>query len=71
MYLEKEQLHGIKYVFSFEIGDDDYILTDFIAQTNGKVTLSVTMQAVLEKTWTRVPNFIAAGKGEKEDLPPA
>ena len=57
------------YVFSFDVGDDYYVPTDFIAETNGKVTLSVTMDEVMEKTWTRLPNFIMEGKAEKEDLP--
>lgn len=58
-------------VESFDYGDDFYVPTDFVSasgQELGRVALSVSLQKVLENTWSRMPDFIAAGKARKEEL---
>lgn len=59
------------HVQNFEYGDDYYIPTDFIEgrdETTGQLVLKTTFQKVLEKTWTRMPEFILHGNGQIEKL---
>ena len=59
------------YVVSFDIGDDYYVPLDFIAgrEPDGRVTLAVTMKQVQNRTWTRIPDFVARGQARHEALP--
>lgn len=62
------------YVESFDYGDEYYVPTEFIASRDpqtGRVKLSVKLQKVLEYTWSRMPDFVAAGKARQESLVPA
>lgn len=58
-------------VFTFDMGADWYIPTDFIAEQDeesGDVTLSLTMKQVEKKTFGRMPQFVAYERGEHIDL---
>lgn len=48
-------------VQNFLLGDDYYIPTDFISgrDSQGRVRLTVSLKAVLDHTWSRMPDFIA------------
>ena len=68
------ELHYAAYleIFSFEIGEHYFIPTDFIAgydAANGRLTLSSSRKTIEDRTWHRMPGFIAMGKARKEDLP--
>jgi hypothetical protein len=59
-------------IFSFEMGDDFYVPTDFIASRdaeNGTVKLSIDMHKVKHETFERMPNFVAYEQGIVEELP--
>jgi hypothetical protein len=56
---------------SFELGDDFYVPTDFVAGRDpqtGHITLTVTEKKVANKTWTRLPDFILHGEARQEEL---
>jgi hypothetical protein len=58
-------------VFSFEIGDRQYVPLEFIEQydeANGRIILSATQKKAEIETWSRMPAFIANGRARKEDL---
>jgi hypothetical protein len=48
-----------------------YVPLDFIAgrDPDGRVTLTVTMKQVEDRTWTRVPDFVVHGEARHEGLP--
>ncbi|MCI0398656.1 MAG: hypothetical protein L0332_34205 [Chloroflexi bacterium] len=59
------------HVESFELGDDFYVPTDFVAGRDpqtGYIILTVTGKKVENKTWTRLPDFILRGEARKEEL---
>ncbi|HEX6385635.1 MAG TPA: hypothetical protein VF177_13270 [Anaerolineae bacterium] len=59
------------YMVSFQLGDDYYVPTDFIAGRdphNGHIILTVTEKKVANNTWTRLPDFVARGDASKEEL---
>ncbi|MCI0394894.1 MAG: hypothetical protein L0332_17090 [Chloroflexi bacterium] len=61
-------------VENFEYGDDYYVPTDFIKGRDpktGRVMLSISLQKVMERTWSRLPDFVAHGQARKELLPAA
>ena len=58
-------------VESFEYGATYFVPTDFIAPRepeSGRVTLTVTLQEVMEHTWFVMPDFILHGEARKETL---
>lgn len=59
------------HVVSFDLGDDFYVPTDYIdgRDENGRVLITESMQKVQDHTWTRLPDFIAQGEDEEEELP--
>lgn len=57
-------------VMSYDMGDDFYVPTDFIAgRADGQVRLSVSMKRVLQETWDRLPDFIPQGQASTEEIP--
>ena len=59
------------YVVSFEMGIDYYIPLDFFDghnPGNDHVTLTLSMKTVQKNTWNRLPDFVAHGEAECEDL---
>jgi hypothetical protein len=61
-------------VENFEYGDDYYVPTDFIEgrdPESGKISLSVSFDEVMKRTWFRMPDFIAHGDSRREELPTA
>lgn len=59
-------------VGDFEYGGVFYVPTDFIAgrdSETGKISLSVSFNEVMKRTWFRMPDFITHGKSRKEELP--
>ena len=69
---EWEQYASYVHVVSLEMGDDFYIPTDFIAEpdaTRENIVLTLPMQEVERRTWTRIPDFIWHKEARKEMLP--
>lgn len=59
-------------VENFEYGDDYYVPTDFIEgrdPESGEISLSVSFDEVMRRTWFRMPDFIAHGDSRREELP--
>lgn len=59
------------HVVSFDLGDDFYVPTDYIdgRDKNGRILLTESMQKIQDRTWTRLPDFVAQGKDKEEELP--
>lgn len=60
------------HIVSFELGIHFYIPLDFINDHNPgneHITLTVPMKTVQRNTWDRLPDFVARGEAEREDLP--
>jgi hypothetical protein len=58
-------------VESYEFGEIYYVPTDYVEgrePDTGRVMLAVDLQTVLKRTWARLPDFIAHGEAEKQDL---
>lgn len=58
-------------VESFEYGATYFVPTDFVAPRepeSERVTLTVTLQEVMEHTWFVMPDFIARAEARKEAL---
>lgn len=54
---------------SLESGEDYYIPTDFIAgNEEGSIILTVDFNKVARETWSRMPDFVAHGDADKEEL---
>jgi hypothetical protein len=59
-------------VENFEYGEGFYIPTDFISghdPESGHLFLTVTRDQVMNRTWFRMPNFIAHQQYDQELLP--
>ncbi|MCA9992837.1 MAG: hypothetical protein H6666_12210 [Ardenticatenaceae bacterium] len=59
-------------VENFDLGMTYYIPTDFFAErgeSSGRVTLTVPMKTVLNRTWTRRPEFVIRGLAQEQELP--
>lgn len=59
-------------VENYDLGEIFYVPTDFITSridANKKIVVSATFTEALRKTWTRMPDFVAQGNGQKVDLP--
>lgn len=58
-------------VENFEYGSDYYVPTDFIDERDeatGAVKLKVSFAKVMDRTWFRMPDFIARGRAQKTEL---
>jgi hypothetical protein len=70
-----EQLYAVYLeVENFELGDDFYIPLMYVLgrdEENGHILLSTSMKQVLNRTWSRMPDFVAKMEGRKECLPAA
>lgn len=58
-------------VENYELGSTYFVPLDFFEgrdPESGDLNLSVTFQVVLERTWARLPTFIARGEGTPEPL---
>lgn len=59
-------------VEDFEYGEVFYVPTDFVAGRDpetGKISLTVSYDEAMKRTWFRMPNFIAHGQSQKAELP--
>lgn len=57
---------------NFEYGEVFYVPTDFVAvraAESAKVSLTVSYDEVMQRTWFRMPDFVAHGQDRKVDLP--
>lgn len=67
-----EQYDTYLHVISFAGGESYYIPTDFIigyVENTEDILLSVTMQEIMNRTWFRLPTFVALGDEQIERLP--
>lgn len=66
------QLYAIYLeVYNFEFGDDYYVPLDFIDsrdEEHNRVTLAVPMKEVMNRTWSRAPEFVAKAKSHRVSL---
>ena len=58
-------------VEDFTLGEDFFVPTDYIAyrEDDGRVILDASMKEVLQRTWSRAPEFAAKRLGRREPLP--
>jgi hypothetical protein len=58
-------------VEDFELGEDFFIPTDFVGARDeaGRVLLETKMKEVMQRTWSRAPEFVATRLGRSEPLP--
>ena len=59
-------------VENFELGSTYFVPTDFIEQSeeeSGDLKISKSFNEVQERTWFRMPMFVARGEGREESLP--
>lgn len=59
-------------VEDFEHGEVFYVPTEFIGERDpesGKISLTVSFNKVMNRTWFRMPDFIAQGESREETLP--
>lgn len=59
-------------VNNFDYGEEFYIPTDFISgkdAQSGRLELSVPLSKVMDRTWFRLPDFIAKKQFQLEKLP--
>jgi hypothetical protein len=57
-------------VCNLEIGDNYFVPMEFLRRDegNGRLITTVKLQEVLERTWTRQPDFIFSQAGRREEL---
>jgi hypothetical protein len=58
-------------VGNYELGTSYFVPTDFIEDRDpltSDLSLSVSFRSVQERTWSRMPTFIARGEGTEEPL---
>jgi hypothetical protein len=58
-------------VENFKYGEVFYIPTDFISEPQDesqRLTLLMTHKQILQRTWFRMPNFVASDQARKESL---
>ena len=67
-----EQLYAVYLeVVNYEMGDAYYIPTDFLISPEpdtNRVTLNASMKDVMQRTWSREPDFVAMRLGRSERL---
>ncbi|MFW5940691.1 MAG: hypothetical protein ACOCXI_02740 [Chloroflexota bacterium] len=55
-------------VINYELGDDYYVPLDYIERVNGaesRLQLTVPLKTVMDRTWSRVPDFVANQLGRR------
>ena len=58
-------------VENYEYGEVFYVPTDFFSEPqeeSQRLTLSLTRDQILQRTWFRMPNFVASDLARKESL---
>lgn len=58
-------------VENYDYGEVFYIPTDFIDESPGesnRLTLTLTRDKILQRTWFRMPNFVASNQARRELL---
>ena len=57
-------------VCDLEVGDNYFVPTDYIGRDSkdGRLNLTVTLKDVMERTWTRMPDFVMSQAGRREEL---
>lgn len=69
-----EQLYALYLeVENFELGDCFYVPADYIAgydESGEKVLLDASLKMVMNRTWTRTPDFVAKKQGRIVRLEP-
>jgi hypothetical protein len=57
-------------VCNLEIGDNYFVPMEFLRRDGegGRLVTAVNLQEVLERTWTRQPDFVFSGAGRREEL---
>ena len=58
-------------VENYEFGEVFYVPTDFISEPqeeSQRLILSLTRDQILNRTWFRMPNFVASDQARKESL---
>lgn len=59
-------------VEDFKYGEVFYVPTEFVAGRDPEtenISLTVSFDEVMKRTWFRMPDFIAQGQSQKEKLP--
>lgn len=68
----EEQLYAVYLeVVSYELGDDLFIPTDFLAsrdEESQSVSVALPLKAVMQRTWWRAPDFVAKLLGREKRL---
>lgn len=68
----EDQLYAVYLeVYNFEFGDDYYVPLDFVAsrdEEQNRLVLAVPMKEVMQRTWSRAPDFIAIAKSHRVSL---
>lgn len=57
-------------VCNLDIGDNYFVPTDFLRRegADGRLVTTVNFREVMERTWTRMPDFVFSRAGRKEEL---
>ena len=59
-------------VENFEYGEAFFVPLDFISDRDpdsGKISLTVSYDEAMKRTWFRMPDFVIHGESPKEELP--
>lgn len=56
-------------VESFELGDSFFVPSEYVVVEDGGVWVDATMKQVLNRTWSRLPDFVYRKTGRIERLP--
>ena len=69
---EQKLFRSYLVVQSLPHGGPVYVPTVYVAEydpTDGRVTLAVDLNTVMNEVWNREPDFVAHGRGVPEELP--
>jgi hypothetical protein len=57
-------------VCNLEIGDNYFVPMEFLRRDGegGRLVTTVNFREVMERTWTRQPDFVFSGAGRREEL---
>lgn len=68
----EEQLYAVYLeVVNFELGDEFFIPTDFLEprdEAGGRVEVVFPMKGIMQRTWSRAPEFVAKKLGREVRL---
>lgn len=68
----EEQLYAAYLeVVSYELGDDLFVPAEFLGEreaSNSRLTVTVPLKVVMQRTWWRAPEFVAKGQGREVRL---